>query len=72
MKLPDRRQCHRCQEQRGVHHHRQNVTSANNIKVDAEAVEYQVASSTLATVPTALKGTFDSLDKLKSARSVPR
>lgn len=43
------------------------VTSANNIKVDAEAVEYQVASSTLATVPTALKGTFDSLDKLKSA-----
>ncbi len=42
------------------------VTSANNIKVDAEAVEYQVASSTLATVPTALKGTFDSLDKLKS------
>ena len=44
-----------------------NVTSANNIKVDAEAVEYQVASSTLATVPTALKGTFDSLDKLKSA-----
>ena len=44
-----------------------NVTSANNIKIDAEAVEYQVASSTLATVPTALKGTFDSLDKLKSA-----
>lgn len=43
------------------------VTSANNIKVDAEAVEYQVASSTLVTVPTALKGTFDSLDKLKSA-----
>lgn len=43
------------------------VMSANNIKVDAEAVEYQVASSTLATVPTALKGTFDSLDKLKSA-----
>ena len=43
------------------------VTSANNIKVDAEAVEYQVASSTLATVPTALKGTFDSLDKLKDA-----
>ena len=42
-----------------------NVTSA--ITVDAEAVEYQVASSTLATVPTALKGTFDSLDKLKSA-----
>lgn len=41
------------------------VTS--DITVDAEAVEYQVASSTLATVPTALKGTFDSLDKLKSA-----
>lgn len=40
------------------------VTST--ITVDAEAVEYQVASSTLATVPTALKGTFDSLDKLKS------
>ena len=43
------------------------VTSANNIKVDAEAVEYQVASSTLSDVPAALKGTFDSLDKLKSA-----
>lgn len=41
------------------------VTS--DITVDAEAVEYQVASSTLATVPTALKGTFDSLDKLKDA-----
>ena len=41
------------------------VTSA--ITVDAEAVEYQVASSTLSDVPTALKGTFDSLDKLKSA-----
>ena len=41
------------------------VTS--DITVDAEAVEYQVASSTLATIPTALKGTFDSLDKLKSA-----
>lgn len=41
------------------------VTS--DITVDAEAVEYQVASSTLSDVPTALKGTFDSLDKLKSA-----
>ena len=41
------------------------VTS--DITVDAEAVEYQVASSTLSDVPTALKGTFDSLDKLKFA-----
>ena len=41
------------------------VTS--DITVDAEAVEYQVASSTLSDVPAALNSKFDSIDKLKSA-----
>lgn len=43
------------------------VTSANNIKVDAEAVEYQIAANTLDTVPSALSSKFSTIDELKNA-----
>ncbi|RHP17426.1 hypothetical protein DXD89_02110 [Butyricicoccus sp. TM10-16AC] len=43
------------------------VTSANNIKVDAEAVEYQIAANTLDTVPSALSSKFSTINELKNA-----